>query len=214
MKILSLIIFTISTSVHLYASLKKNQKLRNYTKPFILTSLLWFYLISAADVRVNIILALIFSWIGDLFLMIPGVKWFTVGGISFMISHFFFILGYLPDITFNMVNPIVTTILGIFFFVIVSIIFRKLKLHLPKPLFYPMYLYLLINGAMNCFAVFRMLSNQTVATITTCIGAFLFFLSDSTLFFVRFKKDSKLKTHFIVMLTYSIGELLIVLGLI
>ena len=42
----------------------------------------------------------------------------------------------------------------------------------------------------------------------------LFFISDSTLFFVRFKKDGRLKTHFWVMLTYSIGELLIVSGLI
>lgn len=204
----------ISTAIHLYASLKKNQKLRNYTKPFILLSLLVFYILGTSDVRTNIILALVFSWIGDLFLMIPGVKWFTVGGISFMISHFFFILGYLPDVTLSLVNPIIIVILAIFFFVIVSIIFKKLKEHLPKPLFYPMYLYLLINGAMNCFAVFRMLTNATSATITTCIGAFLFFLSDSTLFFVRFKKDSKIKTHFIVMLTYSIGEFLIVLGLI
>ena len=131
-----------------------------------------------------------------------------------MISHFFFILGYLPDITFRSVNPIIVGILAVFFIIVVSIIFKKLKAHLPKPLFYPMYLYLLINGGMNCFAVFRMLSNMNISTTTTCIGAFLFFLSDSTLFFVRFKKDSKLKTHFIVMLTYSIGEFLIVLGLI
>ena len=31
---------------------------------------------------------------------------------------------------------------------------------------------------------------------------------------VRFKKDSRLKTHFVVMLTYSLGEFLIILGLI
>ena len=214
MNVLSIIVFVLSTAIHLYASLKKDQKLRNYTKPFILTSLLVFYVVSTKEVRTFIILALIFSWIGDLFLMIPGVKWFTVGGISFMISHFFFILGYLPDITFRSVNPIIVGILAVFFIIVVSIIFKKLKAHLPKPLFYPMYLYLLINGGMNCFAVFRMLSNMNISTITTCIGAFLFFLSDSTLFFVRFKKDSKLKTHFIVMLTYSIGEFLIVLGLI
>ena len=53
-----------------------------------------------------------------------------------------------------------------------------------------------------------------VAGIITCIGAILFFISDSSLFFVRFKKDCLLKTHFLVMLTYSIGEFLIVLGLI
>ena len=52
------------------------------------------------------------------------------------------------------------------------------------------------------------------AGIVTAVGALLFFISDSSLFFVRFHKDSRLKTHFLVMLTYSLGEFLIVLGLI
>ena len=92
MKTISIIIFVVSTAIHLYASLKQDKKLRNYTKPFILTSLLGFYVASTNELRVVTILALLFSWIGDLWLMIPGVKWFAIGGVSFMISHFFFIL--------------------------------------------------------------------------------------------------------------------------
>lgn len=214
MKVLSLIIFFLSTTIHLYGSLKKIQKIRNYTKPFILLSLIIFYILAAKEVRWTIILALIFSWIGDLFLIIPGVKYFTIGGISFMISHLFFIAGYHSDVVFSSVNTFVIIFLNIFFFITVSIIFKNLKPHLPKKLFYPMYLYLFINGTMNMFAIFRYLSNYTSATLTTCIGAILFFISDSSLFFVRFDKNCKLKTHFLVMLTYSIGELLIVLGLI
>lgn len=209
-----LIIFIVMTSIHLYASLKKNKKLRDITKPFILTSLLGYYFLATKEIRTVTILALLFSWIGDVFLIGPGVKWFTVGGISFMISHFFFILSYIPDITFTNMNLYIVLVLGVIFFIAVSIIFSKLKAHLPKALFYPMYLYLLINGSMNCFAVYRMLSNINIQTVTTCIGAFLFFISDSSLFFVRFDKNSILKTHFLVMLTYSIGEFLIVLGLI
>ena len=77
-----------------------------------------------------------------------------------------------------------------------------------------MLLYLLINGTMNCFAWFRSLTIGGRAGIITAIGALLFYISDTSLFFVRFNKNSRLKTHFLVMLTYSIGELLIVLGLI
>ena len=209
-----LIIFVVSTSIHLYASLKLNKRLRDITKPFILTSLLGYYYFSVSEVRLTIVLALIFSWIGDLFLIKKGVKWFAIGGVSFMISHFFFILTYSKDIRFENINPIIAVILGVLFFVIVSIIFSRLKAHLLKSLFYPMYLYLLINGTMNCFAIFRFISCMDVAGIITCIGAILFFISDSSLFFVRFKKDCLLKTHFLVMLTYSIGEFLIVLGLI
>ncbi|MBR0418585.1 MAG: lysoplasmalogenase [Erysipelotrichaceae bacterium] len=214
MKILSIILFIISTAIHLYASLKKDKPLRNKSKPFIIFSLLLFYCFSAEPIKATVVLALIFSWIGDILLIPDGIKWFTAGGISFMISHFFFVLSYMQDVNFSKINPIVVAVLGIFFFTIVFFIFRRLKPLLPKALFYPMYLYLLINGAMNCFAIFRYLSNKDLAGIITVIGAALFFVSDCSLFFVRFDKNSRLKTHFLVMLTYSIGEFLIVLGLI
>ena len=214
MKYISLILFIVSTTIHLYASIKSDKPLRDKTKPFILLGLLGFYCFSVEKIELTVVLALVFSWIGDLLLIPNGVKWFTAGGISFMISHFFFILSYNKSVNFSLINPIVIIILALFFVVTVSLIFSKLKEHLPKPLFYPMYLYLLINGAMNCFAVFRFLSNPDLGGIITVIGAILFFISDSALFFVRFKKNSKLKTHFLVMLTYSIGELLITVGLI
>ena len=214
MKILSIILFIISTAIHLYASLKKDKPLRNKSKPYIILSLLLFYCFSAEPIKITVVLALIFSWIGDILLIPDGIKWFTAGGISFMISHFFFVLSYMQDVNFSKINPIVVAVLGIFFFTVVFFIFRRLKPLLPKALFYPMYLYLLINGAINCFAIFRYLSNKDLAGIITVIGAALFFVSDCSLFFVRFDKNSRLKTHFLVMLTYSIGEFLIVLGLI
>ena len=213
MKYVFLAVFVVSTAVHLYASLRKDTKMRNVSKPFILLSLLGFYVLAARSVSAAIVLALIFSWIGDVLLIPAGVKWFTAGGISFMISHAFFILGYLKDIAFSRIPGLLVAVLAVFFIVTVTFIFSKLKPHLPKALFYPMFLYLLINGAMNCFAIFRCVSLTNPATIITAIGAALFFVSDSSLFFVRCKKDSRLKTHFLVMLTYSVGEFLIILGL-
>ena len=213
MKYVFLAVFIIATAIHLYASLKQDKKMRNMTKPFILLALLGFYVLAARVPSTFIILALIFSWLGDVLLMPKGVKWFTAGGIAFMISHVFFILGYMKDVNFAAIPVWLVILLAVFFVSVVTYIFSKLKPHLPKALFYPMFLYLLINGAMNCFAIFRWVSVPSAATLTTAIGAALFFISDSSLFFVRFNKDSRLKTHFLVMLTYSIGELLIVLGL-
>ena len=214
MKNLFLIMFFVSGAIHLFASLKNDRKLRNLTKPFILITLLGYYCFAAQKIAMTVVLALLFSWLGDVLLMPKGVKWFTAGGISFMISHFFFILSYLEYVDFARVGILKAVLLAAFFFVLVSVIFSKLRPHLPKALFYPMYLYLLINGAMNCFAGFRYLSGKTAGSLVTVIGAGLFFISDASLFFVRFDKTSRMKTHFIVMLTYSIGEFLIVLGLI
>ena len=214
MKIFCIIIFILSAGIHLYASYKQDKPLRNATKPFILPALIGLYCFSTKTVQATVILALVFSWIGDLLLIPKGVKWFTAGGISFMVSHFFFVLSYLKGIDFTRIHPLVILFFAAAFVIAVTVIFTHLRPHLPKALFYPMYLYLLINGTMNCFAIFRCFTSPGLSGIITMIGAALFFISDASLFFVRFKKDSRMKTHFWVMLTYSLGELLIVLGLI
>ncbi|MBR0374561.1 MAG: lysoplasmalogenase [Mogibacterium sp.] len=214
MKTIVLILFFIATGIHLYASWNKDKPLRNKSKPFILLLLLAYYCLSAEQIAWMVVLALLFSWIGDVLLIPPGVKWFTAGGISFMVSHFFFILSYAALTDFSKVNGALTVILPVLFIIATFITFKYLRPFLPKGLFYPMLLYLLINGGMNCFAWFRSMSTAGVAAILTAIGALLFYVSDTSLFFVRFNKNSRLKTHFLVMLTYSIGEFLIVQGLI
>ena len=214
MRYFFLAMFIVVTTIHLWASLKKDAKIRGISKPFILLSLIGFYVSAADDVSVAIVLALAFSWLGDVLLMAPGVNWFVVGGISFMISHLCFITGYCRDITFSKIPIVLMVLLPLIYAVIVSNVFGRLKKYLDKVLIYPMFLYLFLNGAMNCFSVYRCVSNFSAATLITAIGALLFFISDTTLFFVRFKKDSVFKTHFVVMLTYSLGEFLIVLGLI
>lgn len=211
---IALAAFFIVTSVHLYASIRSDKVLRARTKPFILLSLLAYYCFSAEPVLVTVVLALIFSWLGDVLLIPHGNKWFTAGGISFMISHFFFMLTYAGMTDFTKISRVPMIVLPVCFIISSAIIFKYLRPHLPKALFWPMLLYLIINGGMNCFAWFRSLSSPGVAAAITAVGALLFYISDTSLFFVRFNKDSRLKTHFLVMLTYSLGEFLIVLGLI
>ena len=207
-------LFVLATAVHLNASLNQNAALRNKTKPFILIGLMGFYLGAADPVILSVVLALFFSWLGDMLLIPKGLKWFTAGGIAFMVSHLFFILSYVQDTGFAALPKLLLFLLPAAFIAASVIIFKYLRPHLPKGMFYPMLLYLILNGMMNCFAWFRALTVGGAAGIITAIGAFLFFVSDSSLFFVRFNKNSRLKTHFLVMLTYSLGEFLIILGLI
>lgn len=211
---IALALFFIVTGVHLYASIRQDKALRAKTKPFILLTLLAYYCFSAEPVLMTVVLALIFSWIGDVLLIPHGNKWFTAGGISFMISHFFFVITYARMTDMSKVPQAALIVLPLMFAAATVIIFIKLQPHLPKPLFWPMLLYLLINGSMNCFAWFRSMSSPGTAASITAIGALLFYISDTSLFFVRFNENGRLKTHFLVMLTYSLGEFLIVLGLI
>jgi len=207
-------LFIISSTVHLFASAKQNKPLRNVSKPLLLITLLAYYCLSVQNPSWLVVSAVMLSWLGDVLLIPHGNKWFTAGGISFMASHVLFILSYCEKYpVFN--NPwYIYVIFGVVYTTLVVFIFSKLKPHLPKPLFYPMALYLLINGAMNSFAIFSVFGGANASTIVTMIGAICFFVSDSTLFFVRFKKDCRIRTHFAVMLTYILAEFLIVLGFI
>ena len=77
-----------------------------------------------------------------------------------------------------------------------------------------MYFYLLSNSTMNVFSLMQLTSLRSAGAAVAYVGAVLFFISDCTLFLVRYHKNKDLifKRHFTVMLTYILGELLITQG--
>jgi len=212
MKYLFLAIFIISSVVHLYASLKDNKPLRAKTKPFILLAVLGWYCCGVPEPAIIVIAAILTSWLGDVLLIPKGVKWFTAGGISFWISHICFVLAYSRNVDFFVIPFWAIAVAAALYITAALLVFKGLRPHLPKKLFYPMFVYLLVNGTMNCFALYQLISVPCLASAITFVGAMLFFISDSTLFYVRFSKTSFFKTHFVVMLTYIIAEFLIVEG--
>lgn len=214
MKYIFLVVFIVFSLIHLFASKKQNKPLRNFSKGFIVFALFGWYVLSVENPSWIVVFAILMSWIGDLLLIPHGIGWFTAGGIAFMISHGLFVAAYIPSVDFNIVPWWVVVIIGVIYASLVIYVFSILKKHLSKALFYPMFAYLLINGTMNSFAIFRLISIPCFATIITAVGAVLFFVSDSMLFNVRFNKDSIFKTHFLVMFTYILAEFLIVEGLI
>ncbi|MBL4724524.1 MAG: lysoplasmalogenase, partial [Lutibacter sp.] len=60
-------------------------------KPFILLSLIVLYRFSVSIKNRGYILALIFSFLGDVFLIFNGEFYFIAGLLSFLISHILFI---------------------------------------------------------------------------------------------------------------------------
>lgn len=211
MVLLSLLIFIVTSSIHLYASFNKNRKLRAFSKILIMPSLLIYYVFKTNSIETYFILALLFSWFGDLFLILKGNKYFAFGGISFGLSHIFFIISYINKMN-NMYIPFYIYIIAIIYFIITLIVFKHLKKYLPKQLIAPMCLYLLTNATMNCFAFILFSNIQNIYSLIIYIGALSFFISDTNLFFVRFKKEDNKQNHFIVMLTYIVAEFLIVFG--
>ena len=219
MEYVFLAIFFASTIIHLWARLKQKPRVRNISKVFILLPLLLFYIFSAKSINVFVCLALGACWIGDLLLLMRSFKWFALGGLSFGIGHVFFIISYIQDTSFASINLFLMIAIIVAAIIALVIIIVKLYPFLKKKLVVPASIYLSANASMNVFAILHFVSKiganlPYLASLITVIGALLFFVSDTALFFVRFNKNSIMRTHFLVMLTYSLGEFLIVLGLI
>lgn len=213
-------LFVAYTAAHLYGSLKQRSSLRGATKPVILLTLLGMYLeymhFKGAGPSLLLVFALLCSWLGDVLLIPRGVKWFAAGGFFFWASHMLFIFTYRESgIVFGNIPAVLIVLIALVYAAAAIFLALKLKPHLPDKLFCPVFIYLLTNGVMNAFAWYRLLSGGCTALsgLATGVGALLFFASDATLFFVRFDKNSPIRSHFPVMLTYSLAELLIVLGL-
>lgn len=215
MKYLFLILYLAVSALHLAASWRDEPELRKKTKPFLLILLLGYYLFAAERPSLLLALALAASWLGDVLLIPKGNRWFTMGGIAFMFSHLFFVLVYCGQITLSTLNPVVILLAAALYFGFSLFIIRRIRGNTPKAMIAPMYFYLLCNSTMNIFALMQLLSRPSLAAAVAYVGALLFYASDCCLFLVRYGKRPEIvfKKHFTVMLTYLLGELLIVVGI-
>lgn len=210
-----LILYILVSGIHLYHSWKDDSKHRAMTKPFLLILLAGYYALAAQSASWMLLMALLTSWLGDVLLIPKGHKWFTMGGISFMASHVLFIAVYVPSVRFADIPLSLIAVMAVVYYGISLMIIRAVRETTPKPMVAPMYLYLLFNSTMNLFALMRLFTLHSAGSIVAYMGAVLFFISDCTLFLVRYYRDKNLifKRHFTVMLTYLAGEMLIVLGI-
>lgn len=215
MNIIFLILLIGFTVKHLIDSWNDDAKKRAYTKPFPLIFIILFYLSSTDDYSITLLIALVTSWLGDILLIPKGHKWFTMGGISFMVSHFFFIFAYVGRIDFSKIPWFIVIPIALIYYGISLKIIFMVKDNTPKIMIPPMYFYLLCNSTMNVFALMQFMSNPNIGSFIALVGAILFFVSDCTLFLVRYSKKPEMiyKKHFTVMFTYLVGEFLITLGI-
>ena len=215
MKYLFLILFWAFTVIHLIDSWKDDSRRRAMTKPLLLLFLLLFYGFSTDTLNWVLAAALLTSWLGDVLLIPKGHDWFTAGGISFMLSHFLFIAVYIPAIRFSLVPWLLVVPMAVLYYGISFAIIWAVQPSTPKVMVVPMYVYLLANSTMNLFALMQMVTTRSLGGVVAYVGAVFFFISDCTLFLVRYHRNKELifKKHFTVMLTYLVGEFLIALGI-
>jgi uncharacterized membrane protein YhhN len=209
-----ILIYFTALATYIVAMEMGNELLQILSKPLLMLILIGYFLSSTigiiSDLRKWIVLALTFSMIGDSFLLLQNSRpvFFLLGLSAFLIAHLFYIIFFH---TVRTKEKIRTNFLPV---IIVAVYYGALIFWL-SPYLGDMKLAVRIYGLVICF-MFMLAMQMTLlrnkkAGQLMMIGALLFLLSDSTIAINKFY-NSFIHAGLVIMLTYGIGQFLIVSG--
>ena len=176
------------------------------TKPLLMPILMWYFyqnMTSFSKKEKNLMLmALFFSLLGDVFLMIRGANLFVFGLGSFLIAHIAYIFLFSIDAKAHLLKR-----LPFMAFSLIMLYF--LKPVLPQAMVLPVFTYTIVITIMGIRAAERQTDFASYKWVL--IGAVLFMISDSLIALNKFLMPLPLST-FWVMTTYGLAQYLIVAG--
>jgi len=178
------------------------QEFRWWTKPFLMPILLgyfWFLTIEKKKIRNNyLIFAILFSFLGDVFLLFQNGILFGLA--EFLLAHIFYCLIFYRKKQGNRRFDFLAVIL-IYLIFLLSFLWNSLG-----SMQIPVVVYALTVATMLYFALCT--KNRLLA-----VGALLFVISDSALSVELFKHQAVF-LRLLVMLTYVLGQLFLVKGIV
>ncbi|REG84632.1 lysoplasmalogenase [Winogradskyella sediminis] len=182
-------------------------------KPAIVISLLvWFIRHSktlSKTIRSTTILALIFSVLGDIFLLFVAQSphFFTSGLVAFLTAHIMYILVFLKHR-----NPQKSAISFVVLLLVYAVsVFYFLNGNLGAMLI-PVIIYMLVILIMATTAYLRKGKVNLLSYGLVFLGALFFLVSDSILALNKFYKPLAY-SNYTIMFTYALAQYLIVIGL-
>jgi uncharacterized membrane protein YhhN len=188
------------------------------SKPLIVLSLIYFMLRSTKGINLPfkkwIIVALVFSWFGDVLLMFSDslAPFFLYGLVAFLISHLFYILAFTKPSHKALIIPLYKrhpwTLLipfGYAFYV-----YAELKGDLGD-MSIPVLIYVVVISTMLAVAMNRYGKVSAPSYVWILIGAVLFVASDSILAINKFHHSIEY-SRYLIMLTYMLAQYSIVRG--
>ncbi len=202
--LISIIIITGCT--HIYAKYK-NLKLQEYIFKPLTTSLIIFlaFFSNSGDYKNFIILGLIFSLFGDIFIMLSENK-FVFGLISFLIAHIIYIYAF--SIKNNFILPMYLSIPFVIYGLVMYLYLYKNLKELKIPVF--VYISIILVMGISAFNLWYIKDNNL--SLLAFIGSLLFIISDSVLAIDKFKKKMYF-AQLILLTTYYTSQILIALSI-
>jgi uncharacterized membrane protein YhhN len=200
-----LLVFVVVSLLDITGILFKIPILIQLFKPFILLSLMALYVVSVSERNKTYILALLFSFMGDFFLIFEGELYFIVGLVSFLIAHLFFIkivFGRLQKSTISKILVSIFPFLTLFLFLI---FFLKDTLN---ELLIPVIIYGFTISIFGVVAMLDYVNTKTTQSFLMFVGALIFISSDSILAINKFYNTTQI-FGVLIMITYIIAQYLI-----
>ena len=184
------------------------------TKPMLLLLLVLYCLFRQSPPDWLLVGALCACWLGDVFLMLPGDLWFTVGGVFFLTGHILLTVIFAREVDFQNLPLAALIPAAAVYGTAAGVVIARSK-NAPKALRIPLLLYLLCNSVTNLFALARLVAAPGLWTALSFAGALLFFVSDCVLFLMQYDaKKPRLCNYVAVMATYTSAVLLVTVGLV
>ncbi|WP_052273040.1 lysoplasmalogenase [Flavihumibacter solisilvae] len=205
--------YGIVAAVHLAAIAAGWDTVRFVTKPMLMVILVsWFMIVTAgsASLRTWIISALIFSWLGDVFLMIQGGSGFIAGLSSFLLAHACYVIFFLlvrrrsgvPRKWNGYILAAVVIYVASFNYYLLPALDFALKV--------PVLVYSIIIGTMF-IAVFHASPRNNIWHNLAITGALLFIISDSILAVNTFLEPFG-AADLLIMTTYILAQAFLASG--
>lgn len=204
-----LIVFITVSILNIMFNYRNNLKGIYLTKPLIMPLLILYYITLTQNINFIIIGALIFGFLGDVFLL-DSKNHFTKGLLSFFCGHILYIVAFYLNFTIKGVK-------GFYFAFIIFYLFYALLL--VKGLFPYLgsmkilgTMYMSTIMVMSFISLLMMLQSFTINTVLIFLGSIIFIISDSVLAFDTFK-EKYAYSGVIIMSTYITAQFLIIVGI-
>jgi uncharacterized membrane protein YhhN len=209
MPLIFLCVFAVMAVMHLASIAIQNNRAQAVTKICLVPLILAVYLSGADRIVVPVILALVFGWLGDIFLLkIDKLRCFRLGLAAFLLGH----ICYIPSMlylagTLNRFILVVSLAAAIPLGILIRRIVRPSReMNIPA-IAYETIILLMTVSALQFFLARGIPSGALVFA-----GGLCFLASDFMLAFFTFRAKPRLG-DIPVMITYLSAQLCIILGL-
>jgi uncharacterized membrane protein YhhN len=152
-----------------------------------------------------IIIGLLFSLAGDIFLVLPDDR-FVQGLVAFLFAHISYILAFHEGAA---APGFLRVLLGLLAFG--AVVLAYISKGVPARMRIPVIAYIVVILLMASLAVGRAMAQPSTKTLSAAIGALLFMASDGTLSVNRFRYPFRLAEG-VVLLTYFAAQWLIAMS--